>query len=74
MTRRYHILAMRAKGETAWTMEFGDYSRAVVVQEGRDTRESGHWVRGSKLQVLTVQGDTNSDLAAAMADLNRKGL
>lgn len=60
MARTYHTIFSKAKGDDTWSAEFGDYSKAVVTQEVRDMKESGSYVRGTKLIVWT-HPDTQTD-------------
>lgn len=52
-----------------WTIQFGDYERAVVVQEMRDMQTSGSFVKGAKYKVITT-GHNQAEIEAMVNQLN----
>lgn len=48
--RPYYSLLERIDGQ--WTVQFGDYSRAVVTQERRDMHESHPYPRLKDLRIV----------------------
>jgi hypothetical protein len=69
--RPYYTLAIREQGR--WAPQFGDYSRATVEQEARDSYAHDH--AGKRIRALDrkiVKSDPDCDaIDAAMAALNR---
>lgn len=61
-TRMYHTLLSLRDGR--WVIEFGDYDKEVVKQEGRDTKE-----RGVKQKIITT-GEGQAYIDNAVAKLN----
>lgn len=71
MARKYYTLLLREPRDAGWSPQFGDYDRSVVAQEGDDMRDSGSWVKGSKLKIICT-GDKGSDIETAVASLNAR--
>lgn len=67
--RRYYSLLLREPTDTGWSLQFGDYDRKVVAQEGDDMKQSGSWVKGSKLKIIDTP-DGQAEINAAVAELN----
>jgi hypothetical protein len=68
MSRRYHVLLTR-EGGVAWAIAFGDYSRATVNEERTDYRD--HDWKARDLKIITT-GDTQAEIDAAVAEINRR--
>ncbi len=68
MARKYHVLLVREDGN--WTIEFGDYDKSVVQDERQDKRD--HDVKAKDLHILTVDGDTQADIDAAVKEFRSK--
>jgi len=66
--RVYYTLAVYPKAEgQQWSPQFGDYDKAVVVQEMHDTKRD--WPKGSKFRVIKT-GDSQADVNAGIDALN----
>lgn len=73
MARKYFILVSNfAKDDDLWSMEFGDYSRAVVAQEMADMKDSDHM--GFNFRIVTVNGDSQAAIDSAITTLNKDSL
>lgn len=73
MARRYHILVSNyAVDDDSWSMEFGDYSRAVVAQEMADMKDSDHM--GFNFRIVTLSYDTQAAIDSALATLNAESV
>jgi len=69
MTKRTYYSLLVREPDGLWAPQFGDFDRAVVAQEGDDMKESGSWVKGSKLKIIAhVSGQ--AELNKAVAELN----
>jgi hypothetical protein len=55
MARKYFTLLERLPGEL-WAPQFGDYDRNVVAQEGDDMKNSGSFIKGTKLKIICTDG------------------
>jgi hypothetical protein len=66
--RKYYLLLQRIDGR--WTVQFGDYDRAVVAQEGQDMRDDFEAVRKKDLTIICT-GPKQADIDAAVAALNQ---
>jgi hypothetical protein len=52
--RKYYTMAVR-EPNAKWSPQFGDFNRAVVDQEMKDTR--GDWAKGSKFNIFWTDYD-----------------
>jgi hypothetical protein len=50
--RKYHSLFER-QTDGSWAVQFGDYSRAIVVQERFDTHYSAPYTKLKDLKIVT---------------------
>jgi hypothetical protein len=53
---RYWLLLERADARSPWRVQYGDYSRSVVVEERRDYRDQGK--RASNLKIVGLKAAT----------------
>lgn len=60
----YYSLAVLFDADDQYTVQFGDYDRAVVEQEAEDSYADAHKVR------IIRSGDTTEEINAAVAKLN----
>lgn len=68
MARKYHVLMVRQDGH--WNgPEFGDYDKSVVQDERQDKRD--HDIKAKDLHILTVDGDTQAAIDAAVNEFRR---
>lgn len=67
MARKYHVLLVREDGN--WTIDFGDYDKSVVQDERHDKRD--HDIKAKDLHILTVDGDTQAAIDAAVNEFRR---
>lgn len=66
--RNYYILVARSKSQhDKYVMVFGDYSKAVVEQEKRDTTIDNEY---RSLKVFLV-GDKEAEIVAFINELNK---
>lgn len=68
MTKAYYTLVSRNSAASRWCIEFGDYDRNTVKEEQQDLKDDGHSM--SNLMIIK-SGDTQSEIDAAVAALNR---
>lgn len=68
MARKYHVLMEKQDGH--WCHEFGDYDKSVVKDELQDKRD--HDVKAKDLHILTVDGDTQAEIDAAVKEFRSK--
>ena len=68
MARKYHVLLVREDGN--WTIDFGDYDKSVVQDERQDKRD--HDIKAKDLHILTVDGDTQAAIDAAVNEFRQK--
>lgn len=66
MTTYYTLCIVDHRG--VYMPEFGDYDRETVEQEMRDAKDSGE----TNAMRIIVSGDTQSEINAAVADLNAR--
>ncbi len=66
--RKYHVLLVREDGN--WTIDFGDYDLSTVREERQDKRD--HEVKAKDLHILTVDGDTQAAVDAAVKEFRSK--
>ena len=62
MPRKYYTLCEKTPGQL-WSPEFGDYDRSVVAQEGDDMKDSGSFIKGTKLKIICTDGSQKSIMA-----------
>jgi hypothetical protein len=70
MGKLYYVLVIRQDKFSPWEIEFGDYVKSVVEQERRDLLDSLDLKR-SNTKVVTIGGDTQAEIDAAVAALVR---
>jgi hypothetical protein len=68
MTRKYYSVIEKLPNST-WAPQFGDYDREVAEQEMRDMKESGSFVKGTKLKVIATEASVAA-IAAKCEELN----
>lgn len=68
MARKYHVLMVREDGQ--WALDFGDYDKSVVKDELQDKRD--HFIKAKDLHILTVDGDTQAEIDAAVKEFRSK--
>jgi len=68
MARKYHVLLVREDGN--WSIDFGDYDKSVVKDELQDKRD--HFIKAKDLHILTVDGDTQAAIDAAVKEFRSK--
>lgn len=68
MARKYYTLCERTPGQL-WAPQFGDYSKAVVVQERADMKDSGSFIKGTEFTIITTSGSQQM-ISEAVAQLN----
>lgn len=64
--RPYFTLLVMWPDTNHWSIEFGDYDKACVAQEARDTKDS---YRGVKTHIIETDSDVAS-LNAVVHDMN----
>ena len=70
MPKKYYTLAVLPNCEgRRWSQQFGDYDRAVVAQELRDTRDD--WPKGSKFLIISTD-DGQAAIDTKINELNRE--
>lgn len=69
MTKRKYYSVIEKQPDGKWAPQFGDYDREVAEQEMRDMKDSGSFVKGTKLKVITTQG-TQEAIMAKCEELN----
>lgn len=70
MTNRvYFIMAARLSATSPWGVAFGSYVRSECDDERQDLRDHGE--RASNIRIIRL-GDTNAEIDAAIAQLNRE--
>lgn len=67
-SRKYHSLISRTPNEK-WALEFGDYSKDVVLAERDDMKTSAD--KGTQFRVITT-GDKQAEISAAVEKLNEE--
>lgn len=70
--RTYYMLCERLPGKL-WTPEFGDFNKQVVIQERKDMKESGSFVKGTEFKIITNNG-TAKAITEAVDQLNQEAL
>jgi hypothetical protein len=69
MARKYHVLMVREE-DGQWALDFGDYDESVVKDELQDKRD--HFIKAKDLHILTVDGDTQAAIDAAVKEFRSK--
>ena len=64
---KYFTLVQRDDDKSPWTIDFGDYDRATVVDELGDRND--HGIKKSNLKIITTSAH-QFDINAAVAALN----
>jgi hypothetical protein len=73
MARRYYsVIEKLPEDGSTWSPQFGDYDREVAEQEMRDMRDSGSFVKGTKLRVIATAG-TQQAIMDKCLELDRSG-
>ncbi len=70
VTKTYYVLLVRDSDTAKWGIEFGDYDRAVVVQEQRDMLDSNYGMKRKNTMVLKTT-DQSADTQAQVDELNK---
>lgn len=71
MARKYYSVIEKLPDDgSEWAPQFGDYDREVAEQEMRDMKDSGSFVKGTKLKVITTDG-TQQAIMAKCLELSR---
>jgi hypothetical protein len=70
MARKYYSVLEKLPNST-WAPQFGDYDREVAEQEMRDMKDSGSFVKGTKLKVVSSSG-THDAIMIECDKLNAK--
>lgn len=69
---RYYTLLERDDKHSRWTPQFGDYSRATVMEERNDRLDSYHDnVKRSNTMVI-VTGDKQEDITVEVNRINKE--
>jgi hypothetical protein len=66
MSKRKYYTVIEKLPDGEWTPQFGDYDRAVADQEMRDMKDSGSFVKGTKLKVITTDGSQQAIMAKCL--------
>lgn len=66
--RKYYTLCERTPGQL-WAPQFGDWIKAVVVQERADMKDSGSFIKGTEFTIVTTSG-SQKELGEVVAQLN----
>lgn len=70
--RKYYSLLERQPGQL-FTPEFGDYIKAVVVQERADMKHSGSFIKGTEFMIVETNG-TQKQLTEKVDAINDEAL
>lgn len=68
MKTTYYTLLVRSDRNQPWEIHFGDYSRAVAMQERDDVVDGGEVGRNNTCVITT--GDQQDEINAAVRSLN----
>jgi hypothetical protein len=68
MARKYYTLCERTPGQL-YAPQFGDWSKAVVVQERADMKDSGSFIKGTEFAIVTTSGSQKM-ITEAVEQLN----
>lgn len=49
--RKYYTLCERTPGQL-FAPQFGDYNKQVVIQERRDMKDSGSFIKGTEFEII----------------------
>lgn len=66
--RRYYTLLTRDPDDL-WVPQFGDYDRAVVAQEGDDTKKD--YPKGTKMKIIATSAH-QYDINAVINEMNKR--
>ena len=64
--RRYYTLCERTPGQL-FSPQFGDYNKQVVLQERRDMKDSGSFIKGTTFEIIETNGSQKAIMEAVEA-------